>query len=208
VIPNEVNFPNRAVFVWFGMGGPDAQYLERWRGAPLSYMPGQATDATRNRDTYEEFIVHDADGKHFERAADLLMRYHFYPASIMFHISDFGLENRWLRVGDRIVQRIHALSIRGVPVLDVLAMNEIYAVIDEPRRKGFTYVTTQAHSERGEWSPAVEWRDNGDLVLAIHVHSRLAFDPPAFYRSRVRKLQKRAHHEGIEAFKRRVLTAK
>jgi uncharacterized protein (UPF0548 family) len=205
MIPTDSNYPNRAVFVWLGRGGPDAKYLERWRGAPLSYTPGQPTDATWNTDTYEVFITHNSDGQHFERAADLLMRYQFYPDSIMFHTSDFGLENRWLRAGDRIVQRIHALSILSYPILDGLTMNEIYAVIDEPRRKGFTYVTTQVHSERGEWSPAVEWRDNGDLVLTIHVHSRLVFDPPAFYRSRVRKLQKRAHREGIESFKRQVL---
>ena len=152
------------------------------------------------------FIAHDPDGKLFQRAADALMRYHFYPESLMHYVSDFSRENRWLRVGNRLVQRIHAFRLLGLPILDAITMNEIYAVSDEPRRKGFTYVTTQAHSERGEWSPAVEWRDNGDLYLTIHVLSRLAYDVSPFQLRRIRRLQTGAHHQGIEAFKRRVLS--
>jgi uncharacterized protein (UPF0548 family) len=133
------------------------------------------------------------------------MRYHFYPETLMHHVSDFSRENRWLRVGDRLVQRIHGFRPFGIPILDGITMNEIYAVIDEPRRKGFTYVTTQAHSERGEWSPTVEWRASGDLYLTIHVLSRLAYDVPAWQLRRIRKLQTGAHRQGIEAFKRRVL---
>ena len=84
-------------------------------------------------------------------------------------------------------------------------MNEIYAVIDEPRRKGFTYVTTEAHSEMGEWFPTVEWRENGDLVLTIHVHSRLAYDVSPRRLAYIRRLQRGAHQAGIEAFKHRIL---
>jgi len=84
-------------------------------------------------------------------------------------------------------------------------MNEIYAVIDEPRRKGFTYVTTQAQIERGEWSPTIEWRGNSDLYLTIHVLSHLAYDVPPYQLRLIRRLQIGAHHQGIEAFKRRVL---
>ncbi len=95
------NYPRRATFAWFGAGGPDDKYLDLWRSAPLPYTPGQPVDATWHTDDYEEFVAHDPDGALFQRAADTLMRYHFYPETLMHHVSDFSRENRWLRTGDR-----------------------------------------------------------------------------------------------------------
>ena len=83
--------PQRAKFVVFGLSGPDAKYLDLWRAAPLRYVPGQKTDSTWFTDDYEESITHDPDGLYFERAGDLLMRYHFYPETLLRHTSDFGL---------------------------------------------------------------------------------------------------------------------
>jgi uncharacterized protein (UPF0548 family) len=197
--------PQHGKFVFFGLGGTDTKYLDLWRNVPLRYVPGQKTDSTWHTDDHEEIITHDPDGVYFERAADLLMRYHFYPETLLSHTSDFSLQDRWVRPGDRIVQRITALRLLGFPILQALTMNEIYAVIDEPRRKGFTYVTTEAHIEMGEWSPKVEWRENGDLVLTIHVHSRLAYDLPLRFCTLIRRFQLRAHDAGIETFKKRVL---
>ena len=54
----------------------------------------------------------------------------------MLNTSDFQLEDRPVRSGDRVVQRIRLLLAWNRPVLEVLTMNEITEVIDEPRRKG------------------------------------------------------------------------
>lgn len=110
-----------------------------------------------------------------------------------------------MHLGDRIVQRIHIFHVFGFPLFDAMTMNEVAAVIDEPRRKGFTYATTAAHVELGEWSAQVEWRDDGALVLTIDAISRLAYHLPEFMTARARKLQLRAHDQGMEAFKKAVL---
>lgn len=200
-----MTYPHHAKIVVFGNGKPDEQYLSLWRDAPLSYVPGQPTDASWHSDDYAEVLVHDPHGTYFQRAADWLMRYQFYPPSLMHHVSDFSQEKRWLRAGDRLVQRIHGRNVLGFPIFDLLTMNEIYTVIDEPRRKGFTYATTQVHIECGEWSPSIEWLENNDLLLTIHVHSRLARTMPGLVIAYSRRIQTRAHHQGIAHFRRLVL---
>src|SRR5262245_32136161 len=116
---------------WFGNAQDDTRYLDRWRSRPLSYQRGQATDAAWHRDRYETALGADQGGHLFAQAADLLLRYKFYPESLLVAVSDFGLQGRRLRVGDRLVQRIHALQLPGRPLLDVLVMNEISEVIDQ-----------------------------------------------------------------------------
>jgi hypothetical protein len=195
-----------AKFVLFGIGqGNDARYLDLWRNAPLTYTPGQPIDATWHIDHHEDVIAPDCTPELFERAGDLLLRYQFYPPSLMHHVSDFSRENRHMRPGDRIVQRIHGFPVFGFPLVDGITMNEVIKVIDEPRRKGFTYVTTAAHVELGEWSAQVEWRDDGALVLTIDATARLAYHMPRIMIPHARKRQLRAHDLGMEAFKNAVL---
>jgi hypothetical protein len=71
-------------------------------------------------------------------------------------------------------------------------------------RAGFTYTTTAAHSEIGEWSPLVEWRENGEVALIITVISRLRPGAPALLRRFVRGLQLQAHQLSIQNFQARL----
>jgi len=192
-----------AKFVWFGQGD-DAKYLEAWQHVPLSYTPGQPVDTTFHSDHHQEVIASKADAALFNRAADLLLRYHFYPAHVMTHISDFSREDRRMRKGDRILQRIHGFRMLGYSIFDGLTMNEIWSVIDEPRQAGFTYITTQAHAEKGEWAAHLEWRDDESLMLTITALSRLARDLPVFMQNYARRVQLRAHHDGMTNFQRMV----
>jgi uncharacterized protein (UPF0548 family) len=195
-----------AIFQWLGIGRKDDdRLLDEWRTAPLTYKPGQTLDSSWHTDHHEEIITPGATPQHFARARDLLLRYQFYPLLLMHHVSDFSRENRLMRPGDRIVQRIHGFRILGVPFVDGITMNEVTDVIDEPRRAGFTYITTSAHAEMGEWSARIDWQPNGALILTIDAISRLAYHMPEAMSSRSRKLQLRAHHQGMESFKQMVL---
>jgi uncharacterized protein (UPF0548 family) len=189
----------------FGNARHDARYLQLWRTVPVSYMPGQPPGRGWHIDNYQESLTHDETGQVFSRATDLLMRYQFYPASIMQATSDFGEEQRWLRAGDRIVQRVHLLSIVGLSIFELLTVNQVASVIDEPKHKGFTCITTQGHSEKGEWSASVEWSATHDLILHVKAISKSNWSLPWPAGVIVRWFQLRAHKLGIESFKQRVL---
>jgi len=194
-------YPSQVKFVLAGSGKPDDQYLDAWRDAPLTYQHGQAIDDTWHGDHYEYVIgAGKSPAKLFARAADLLLRYEFYPPSVMTHVSDFGREGRKMRAGDRIVQRIGA---QPIPI-EGLTMNAVVSVIDELDRAGFTYVTTKAHAEMGEWSALIEKQDDG-VKLTIDALSRTRPEFPFFMRGYARYAQKRAHRLGIEHFSACVL---
>ena len=144
-----MTFPQRAVSVWFGKArAKDAQYLQKWREAPLTYSPRQPIDSNWNVDRYETVLGRDDTGNLFRRAAELTLKNRFYPPEVMVNTSDFGLENRPVRVGDRIIQRIRLLQIGERPVWEVLTMNEITEVIDEPKSRVYLYHHSIAQRNR------------------------------------------------------------
>ncbi len=196
-------FLTTAEACWFDDGCCDVKYLDMWSAAPLSYMPGQATGPDWYTDHYEIILTHGGNGRFFQKAAHLLMRYQFYPDTILSFFGDFNLQpERHLRVGDRIVQRIHVARLFSRPFLDVIGLTEVTRVIDTPRCQGFTYVTVAPHVEQGEWSAGITWRDNGDLVLTIDAISRPSPQEPARNHRFMRALQKKAHQSGIAHFKK------
>jgi uncharacterized protein (UPF0548 family) len=83
-------------------------------------------------------------------------------------------------------------------------MNEVTAVVDEPRRRGFTYTTTQCHAEMGEWTAVVEWRETGDVTLTMRAVSKPGPRLPGFAHGLARRLQLRAHRRGLAAFRQAV----
>lgn len=190
---------------WLDDGCCDVKYLDIWNNAPLSYQPGQPLDSSWQVDTYELSLGRDEDGRLFKKASDLLMRYHFYPQDILSQTSDFSLWNRWVQVGDRILQRIHLFTLFGKPILDVLTMNEVRKVIAEPRRYGFTLVTVAAHVEQGEWTACLEWREDDELVLLIKAISRPVPEEPDRNHTFMRAKQQAAHQRGLAHFKQLVL---
>ncbi len=192
---------NGSLAVWFNRHRDlDVEYLQAWREVPLTYKPDQAIDHHWNADHYEVVLGQDLTGSLYERAAMITLMNQFYPPDVMSNASDFGLENRPVRAGDRVVQRIHIFQIAGKPVYDILTLNEITRVVEETRRTGFTYTTTAAHCEIGEYSPAVTWRENGEVVLSIDVLSRSLPGASAFSRWFTRRMQLRAHRLSIQNF--------
>lgn len=195
-------YPDRAVAKWFGKDRKkDDLFLQAWREAPLTYVPRPEIVPGWNMDHYEVVLGRDMSGELFDRAASLTLHNRFYPTDVMTAVSDSSLENRQVQAGDRVLQRIMVYQIGKLPLLEVLTLNEITDVIQEPRRAGFTYTTTAAHSEIGEWSPVVEWRDNGEVILIIDVVSTVRPGTSAFGRRLARKMQLRAHKRSIQSFK-------
>ena len=193
-----------ATLNWFDDGCCDVKYLDIWHKAPVTYQPGQVIDDSWHVDTYEVSLGQDEDGRLFRKAADLLMRYQFYPQDVLSHTSDFSLWNRWAQVGDRIVQRIHLFSLFGKPIVDVIAMNEVRQVVTEPRRYGLSYVTVGHHIEQGEWNACLEWCDDNELILTIKAISRPVPQEPNRNYGYMRTRQKLAHQRGLQQFKQAV----
>lgn len=182
-----------ARFSFFGNPAHDASLLAQWRRAALTCRAGDALP-NAHTDDYDVIVREHTTHDHFARAADLLLRYRFYPPDVMLHTSDFDQERRRMKAGDRIVQRIRLL-----PGLDVLTMNEVTRVTNGPRNAGFTYATTARHDEVGQWSADVALDDAGALHLRIHSIGKANL--PFFLRPVARRIQLRAHRRGIETFK-------
>lgn len=200
-----MKFLTTAKLNWFDDGCCDVKFLDIWNDVPISYQPGQSIDDSWHVDQYELSLGHDEDGRLFQKATDLLMHYQFYPQDVVSHTSDFSLWERSAQVGDRIIQRIHLFSLFGKPILDVVAMTEISEVIAEPRRAAFTYVTVDTHVERGEWSVCLDWRDDGELCLALKAISKPKAIEPSRNYGFMRTRQKSAHQRGLQNFKQAVL---
>jgi hypothetical protein len=191
---------------WLNNGCCDVKYLDLWRNAPLSYRQGQDNDSGWHIDHHKVFLLNDNNGRFFHKAADLLLRYQFYPDAILSHFGDFDLgDGRQMRVGDRIVQRIHLARLFGRPLLDIIGLTEVTQIFSEPRRRGFAYVTAAPHVEQGEWSVQVAWDNNGDLTLTLNATSRPAPQEPAISRPIMRAFQEKAHQAGITHFKELLL---
>lgn len=196
-----MTYPVGGAAAWFGMGqARDSQLLVTWRDAPRTYFPGQEDDPTWNADRYEVILGQDVSGTLFEKAARLALQNQFYPADVLTAVSDFDQAGRTMRAGDRVLQRIRVVQVGQQPILEVLTMNEITEVIEDARRVSFTYATTAAHAEVGEWSPSVVWRENGEVALILEIVSRFRPGTSYFSRRFSRRMQLRAHRRSLDTF--------
>jgi len=95
--------------------------------------------------------------------------YKIFPNQIMSFLSEWELEKREMRIGDTIVQQVY------LPPLKMFAQKVIFGVrinqiIDEPNKKGFSYVTLKGHVEKGISTFTIEQKDNKTL-FKIHTFS-------------------------------------
>jgi len=181
---------------WFPKPQDLGKYLDQLGQPENNFDPEQPIDNTWHVDQHEMPLGLDQDGL-FDRAVQHLLRYQFYPPSVLHHASDFSRDNRILRFGDRIVQRIHAIP----GLLDVITMNRITATFAEPNRIGFTYTTTEHHLEMGEWTATVLRKRDKQVVFVMHALSKPEPKMPLWAKPFSRALQIRAHRLGMEYFK-------
>jgi uncharacterized protein (UPF0548 family) len=145
---------------------PDARVLRERRALPMNYAHADG-EAGMTAHTADVVIGHDPTGALFERAGDLLLRCKHYPDDVISNISDFELDGRHARPGDRIVVRLHLWHLFGVPVLYMRALVEVTAVEDGPRIKRLAYCTTPWHVACGGCNASVVWRDDDVVVFRL-----------------------------------------
>ena len=100
----------------------------------------------------------------FERAAETVSRWGVQRGA--------GL--RVQATAERAAAGVRVTVRLGVGPLAVSAPCIVVYVVEEDRRRGFTYGTAAGHPERGEESFVVELRDDDSVVLAVRAFSRPA----------------------------------
>lgn len=188
---------------WFPKSSPLETYLDKLGQPPSNFDPEQPIDSTWHVDQHEVPLGPDHDGL-FARAVDSLLRYQFYPPSVMHFTGDFVRENRQLRFGDRVLQRIHVIP----GVLDTVTMNRVTSTLAEPNRIGFTYTTTEHQLEMGEWTATVLRKRDGQVALVMYSVSKSGPKMPGWAKPFARTFQLRAHRLGMEYFRLLVQSGK
>ncbi len=172
------------------------------RGVSLEPSP-HPTAAARDVDPAHAFFVDtrhadlgpDGDGR-FDRLADALLHYRFYPATVMRFAASFVTEDRAARLGDRIGMCLLVPLFPGLPAIRFPATTVVNLVARSESHAAFGYLTTEAHYGKGAWSTTLT-RVDGRVQLTLQsrmtpTHPLALLGLPLY-----RWFQKRAHAAGI-----------
>jgi len=190
------------MFVWFPDGKDLPPFLDRHPTPDSNFDPEQPVDKSWHVDGRQSCLTAAVRNGLFETAVDRLMHYDFYPPAVLVHTSDFIREQRRLQPGDRIAQQIRILP----GLLAARVINMVTRVFYEPDRAGFSYVTTEAHFEIGEWTAAIVRKKDASIWLVVQAVSKPGPRVPAIFRPLARLMQKRAHRLGMKSFAAGTLT--
>lgn len=102
-----------------------------------------------------------------------LYDYRIFPSSIMNYLAEWTAENRNMRVGDTILQQINLPPFPNFSQKIIFGVR-IKEVINEPKRRGFSYETLEGHVERGVSTFTLEERGSNKIVFVIHTFSKPA----------------------------------
>lgn len=95
--------------------------------------------------------------------------YKLFPSNIMTFMTQWDHEHRQMRIGDTILQQVFIPPTKTFSQKIVFGVR-VNSVIDEPERRGFSYVTIEGHVEKGESTFTVEESERG-LVFKIRTFS-------------------------------------
>ena len=95
--------------------------------------------------------------------------YQIFPPNIMTFMTQWNHEHRQMRIGDTILQQVFIPPTKTFSQKMVFGVR-VNSVIDEPKRRGFSYVTIEGHVEKGESTFTVEESERG-LVFKIRTFS-------------------------------------
>ncbi len=142
----------------------DEQHVSELRAAPLSYTPregpeGVAPSGYSHLNRSVTLTRRDFDGA----ARDLFAWRMHSRAGLQVQASDVPLRH------DTVV-----LMRWGLGALSVKIPCRVLDVVDERRRRGFTYGTLPGHPEAGEERFLLEQREDGRILLTITAYSRPA----------------------------------
>lgn len=184
------------MLVWFKQDVELYKMLELWRDEQSNYDPQEPKNSSWFVDEFSVPLGTASDDRVFERAAIRLLRYKFYPTSVLHAAATFIRERRAPRPGEHIVQRVKVIP----GLVDAVTMNIVTDVCDEPNRCGFRIVTSNQQYEKGEWSAYITRTESGDVSLDVKVVSKPATPLPFISSSFARALQRRAHRLALTSF--------
>lgn len=184
------------MLVWFKQRIELYKVLEQWRDESSNYALDEPKDSSWFVDEFSIPLGTANDDRVFERAAIRLLRYKFYPTSVLHAAANFIRERRAPRPGEQIVQRVKVIP----GIVDAVTMNIVTDVCDEPDRCGFRIVTSNQQYEKGEWSAYISRDGDGNVELNVKVISKPATPLPFISSSFARALQKRAHRLALNSF--------
>jgi hypothetical protein len=100
---------------------------------------------------------------------DFLFAYKIFPSRIMTFMTQWGKEDRKMKIGDTILQQVFIPPTKRFSQKIVFGVR-VNSIIDETDEKGFSYVTVDGHVERGESTFTIE-NSNGGLIFKIKTFS-------------------------------------
>jgi uncharacterized protein (UPF0548 family) len=142
----------------------DQKRSERLRAAPLSYSPqaGLAGEAPHDYDHLSRSVV--LTRRDFDAAARDLFEWQMHSrAGLDVLASEVPLQE-----GTVVLMRW------GLGRLSIKIPCRVLDVVEESRRRGFTYGTLPGHPEAGEEQFVLEHLDDGRILLTITAYSRPA----------------------------------
>lgn len=183
------------------VGDNRRKLLARAESAALSWHPvsgGRRTWLVFEDDkTFD--LGPDADGTRIRKIAQLMLTGRYYPPDAVRVFGRFTLEDRPIRVGDRLVQEAPLFCRWGGPLLPSSVEIIDASASDDECRLG--YVTTEFHFGRGIWRAVLA---RGDGRLSLHVKSTSMPGSWLFWLGLpvARYLQLRARRRAVEEFRR------
>jgi len=100
---------------------------------------------------------------------DFLFDYKIFPSNIMTYTTQWGQEKRKIKIGDTILQQAFIPPIKTFSQKIVFGVR-INNIINEPDRRGFSYVTIEGHVEKGESIFTIE-NSNKGVIFKIKTFS-------------------------------------
>ncbi|RAW01483.1 hypothetical protein DQQ10_10795 [Pseudochryseolinea flava] len=101
---------------------------------------------------------------------DFLFDYNIFPSHIMTFLTQWSSEKRSMKVGDTILQQVFFPPVKNFSQKMIFGVR-INDVIDDAKRKGFSYVTLEGHVEKGESIFTLEEAEAG-LIFKIRTFSK------------------------------------
>ncbi|RYE39205.1 MAG: DUF1990 family protein [Sphingobacteriales bacterium] len=106
-----------------------------------------------------------------ELDTDFFFDYQLFPSKILTYKSEWGTENRKMKVGDTVLQQafIPPIQAFSVKVLFGVRINQIFR---EQDKLGFSYETLEGHVEKGISIFTLENQLGGKPIFKIHTFSQ------------------------------------
>jgi len=88
-----------------------------------------------------------------------LFEYKIFPENILTYLTQWNDEKREMKVGDNIVQQVYLPPIKNFSQKIIFGVR-ICEIINQDKRKGFSYETLEGHAEKGISTFTIELEGN------------------------------------------------